>query len=50
MPKAPHAVVTGGGRGVGAELARKFKSMGYRVTVMARTRTEIDKLADEIGA
>ncbi len=50
MPKAPHAVVTGGGRGIGAAIARKFKSMGYRVTLMARTRTDIDKLADEIGA
>ena len=50
MAKAPHAVITGGGRGIGAATARKFKSMGYRVTVMARTRGDIDKLADEIRA
>lgn len=50
MPKAPHAVVTGGGRGLGAAAARRFKSEGYRVTVMARTRNEIESLADEIGA
>lgn len=50
MPKAPHAVVTGGGRGIGAATARKFKAAGYRVTVMARTRSEIEALADEIGA
>ena len=50
MPKAPHAVVTGGGRGIGAATARKFKDAGYRVTVMARTRSEIETLADEIGA
>jgi len=50
MAKAPHAVVTGGGRGIGAAAARKFKDAGYRVTVMARTRSEIEGLADEIGA
>ena len=35
-----HAVVTGGGRGIGAETARRFKELGYRVTVMARTRND----------
>ena len=50
MPKAKHAVVTGGGRGIGAATARRFKSLGYRVTVMARNRSEIETLADEIEA
>lgn len=50
MPKAKHVVVTGGGRGVGAATARRFKELGYRVTLMARTRNEIEPLADEIGA
>jgi 3-hydroxybutyrate dehydrogenase len=50
MAKAPHAVITGGGRGIGAAVARKFKSEGYRVTVMARSRGDIDRLADEIHA
>ncbi|MCB9778997.1 MAG: SDR family oxidoreductase [Alphaproteobacteria bacterium] len=50
MPKARHAVVTGGGRGIGAATARRFKELGYRVTLMARTRSEIEGLADEIGA
>jgi NAD(P)-dependent dehydrogenase (short-subunit alcohol dehydrogenase family) len=50
MPKAPHVVVTGGGRGIGAATARRFKSLGYRVTVMARNRSEIEPLADEIEA
>lgn len=50
MPKAPHAVITGGGRGIGAAVARKFKSEGYRVTVMSRSRGDIDRLADEIRA
>ncbi|NOY24810.1 MAG: SDR family oxidoreductase [Oligoflexia bacterium] len=50
MAKARHVVVTGGGRGLGAATARLFKKQGYRVTVMARTRAEIEGLADEIGA
>ena len=50
MVKAKHVVVTGGGRGIGAATARRFKEAGYRVTLMARTRNEIDTLADEIGA
>lgn len=50
MAKAKHVVVTGGGRGVGAATARRFKELGYRVTLMARTRNEIEPLADEIGA
>jgi 3-hydroxybutyrate dehydrogenase len=50
MPKAKHVVVTGGGRGVGAATSRRFKELGYRVTLMARTRGEIEPLADEIGA
>ena len=50
MPKAPHVVVTGGGRGIGAATARLFKENGYRVTLMARSRNQIETLADEIGA
>jgi len=50
MAKAPHVVVTGGGRGIGAATARLFKEKGYRVTVMARSRNQIETLADEIGA
>jgi len=50
MPKAPHVVVTGGGRGIGAATARLFKEQGYRVTLMARSRNQIETLADEIGA
>ncbi len=50
MPKAKHVVVTGGGRGIGAATARRFKELGFRVTLMARTRNEIEPIADEIGA
>ena len=44
-----HVVITGGGRGIGAEIARRFSAAGDRVTVMARTRDEVEKVADEIG-
>jgi 3-hydroxybutyrate dehydrogenase len=50
MIKSRHIVVTGGGRGIGADIARRFRANGDRVTLMARTRNEIETLADEIGA
>jgi NAD(P)-dependent dehydrogenase (short-subunit alcohol dehydrogenase family) len=50
MIKSRHVVVTGGGRGIGADIARRFRANGDRVTLMARTRNEIETLADEIGA
>lgn len=50
MVKAKHVVVTGGGRGIGEAVARRFKAQGLRVTLMARSRNEIEALADEIGA
>ncbi len=50
IKKSRHVVITGGGRGIGAQIARNFRAKGERVTLMARTRNEIDALADEIGA
>lgn len=44
-----HVVITGGGRGIGAELARKFAANGDRITILARTRDEVDRVADEVG-
>lgn len=43
------AVVTGGGRGIGANIARELARHGMDVTVTARTREEIDSVASEIG-
>jgi NAD(P)-dependent dehydrogenase (short-subunit alcohol dehydrogenase family) len=43
------AVVTGGGRGIGANIARALAGDGWTVTVTARSRREIDAVADEIG-
>jgi len=44
-----HVVITGGGRGIGAEIARRFAALGDRITVLSRTRDDVEKIADEIG-
>jgi NAD(P)-dependent dehydrogenase (short-subunit alcohol dehydrogenase family) len=44
------ALVTGGGRGIGANIARELITAGARVAVAARTSDEIEVLANEIGA
>jgi NAD(P)-dependent dehydrogenase (short-subunit alcohol dehydrogenase family) len=43
------ALVTGGGRGIGAGIARELAQDGWSVVVAARSRDEIDAVADEIG-
>ena len=43
------ALVTGGGRGIGANIARALAGDGWEVVVAARTRDEIDEVAREIG-
>jgi NAD(P)-dependent dehydrogenase (short-subunit alcohol dehydrogenase family) len=43
------AVVTGGGRGIGANIARALAGDGWDVVVTARTRDQIDAVAGEIG-
>jgi 3-oxoacyl-[acyl-carrier protein] reductase len=43
------AVVTGGGRGIGAGIARALARDGWSVAVTARSRDEIDAVASEIG-
>jgi NAD(P)-dependent dehydrogenase (short-subunit alcohol dehydrogenase family) len=43
------ALVTGGGRGIGANIARSLAGDGWDVVVAARTRDEIERVADEIG-
>jgi NAD(P)-dependent dehydrogenase (short-subunit alcohol dehydrogenase family) len=45
----PEAFVTGGGRGIGANIARRLASDGWNVTVAARTIDQVDAVADEIG-
>jgi NAD(P)-dependent dehydrogenase (short-subunit alcohol dehydrogenase family) len=43
------ALVTGGGRGIGANVARELAAAGMRVAVSARSRDEVDAVADEIS-
>ncbi len=43
------ALVTGGGRGIGANVARKLAEEGWDVVVAARTRGQVEAVADGIG-
>ncbi|HSB38491.1 MAG TPA: SDR family oxidoreductase [Gaiellaceae bacterium] len=42
------ALVTGGGRGIGARIARELADAGARVAVAARSRTQVEEVAGEI--
>jgi 3-oxoacyl-[acyl-carrier protein] reductase len=42
------ALVTGGGRGIGANIARELADAGARVAVGARTRDQVEAVAEEI--
>jgi 3-oxoacyl-[acyl-carrier protein] reductase len=43
------AFVTGAGRGIGANIARKLAGEGWDVVVAARTPAQVEAVADEIG-
>jgi NAD(P)-dependent dehydrogenase (short-subunit alcohol dehydrogenase family) len=43
------AHVTGGGRGIGASIARELADAGMRVAVSGRTRERVEAVATEIG-
>ena len=43
------AVITGGGRGIGASIARSLAADGWSVVVSARSRDQIDAVAAETG-
>jgi NAD(P)-dependent dehydrogenase (short-subunit alcohol dehydrogenase family) len=44
-----HAVVTGGGRGIGAAIARRLAALGADVSLIGRTPEPLQALADELG-
>ncbi|MEX2149523.1 MAG: SDR family NAD(P)-dependent oxidoreductase [Steroidobacteraceae bacterium] len=43
-----HALVTGGGRGIGAVIAKALAEAGARVTILARTGSELDETAIDL--
>jgi 3-oxoacyl-[acyl-carrier protein] reductase len=43
------AIVTGGGRGIGASIARELGEAGMRVAVTGRTAEQVEEVAGEIG-
>lgn len=45
-----HAVISGGGSGVGAELAARFAAGGARVTILGRSMEPLQEVADRTGA
>jgi NAD(P)-dependent dehydrogenase (short-subunit alcohol dehydrogenase family) len=46
---ARHALITGGGRGIGAAIAARFIAEGARVTLVARTQVQIEEVATALG-
>jgi 3-hydroxybutyrate dehydrogenase len=40
-----HAIVTGGGRGIGAEISTQLADLGANVTIMGRDQARLDRLA-----
>ena len=52
MPSDPLegvALVTGGGRGIGASIARELADAGMKVAVTARSAEQVESVASEIG-
>jgi NAD(P)-dependent dehydrogenase (short-subunit alcohol dehydrogenase family) len=43
-----HALVTGGGSGIGAAIARALHSAGARLTIAARQKTRLDEVASSL--
>ena len=45
-----HVVVSGGGSGLGAQIAREFAAAGAKVTILGRRLLPLDEVAAETGA
>src|SRR5204862_5933462 len=44
------AIVTGGARGIGREIASRLLEAGVRVTICARTKATLEQARDELAA
>src|SRR6188472_4120150 len=44
------ALITGGGRGIGEAIARRFASEGARIFITSRTPKDLERVALETGA
>ncbi len=49
MPLSGRALVTGGGRGIGENIARELAEAGMRVLVTGRTQAQVEAVARDIG-
>ena len=49
MIQSKKVLVTGGGRGIGRAIALSFAKEGFDVAIVARTKSEIDSVAEEIS-
>lgn len=49
MTDSPVALITGGGSGIGAAVARQLLDAGYRVTVTGRGAARLRAFAEELG-
>ncbi len=47
--RGQHAIVTGGGRGIGAAVATELARLGARVTVMGRNATDLERRAETLS-
>ena len=45
-----HALVTGGGRGIGASIVRSLAAQGAKVSMLGRTAATLDALASELNS
>ena len=49
MTESPVALITGGGSGIGAAVARQLLDAGHRVTVTGRGEERLREFAEELG-
>jgi NAD(P)-dependent dehydrogenase (short-subunit alcohol dehydrogenase family) len=50
VPPRPHALITGGGTGIGAAIAHALAATGHRITLMGRRAAPLEAVAAELAA